>query len=338
MATHHHIVKHPDGSQHLRHLGGWKRQAPDSRDYRFCVERVHALPQSFTNEALCSAVRDQGPLGSCTAYMTSGLVESREIVAGRKAAVEYAAWRSSLTARDVALAPAPVPPVVRVSNISTDSTGNTVFALSVTPSTVQPPAPIAPVLTPRMPVATRLNQLSTLFQYHETLADAGTPTEDAGATIRGAIAAAAKHGCVAERAYPYVPTDFAKTPPASVVALGAAHRVTAYHSIPDGDLVGIKSALAAGYLVGFGFDVYSYFMSEEMAKTGILPNPSRSETLEGGHAVCAVGYDDTKKMVLVRNSWGDEWGINGYFWMSYGYFTGGLATDFWVVEAAPRGF
>jgi len=33
----------------------------------------------------------------------------------------------------------------------------------------------------------------------------------------------------------------------------------------------------------------------------------------GGHAVLAVCYNDTQKRFIVRNLWGSDWGIKGYF-------------------------
>jgi C1A family cysteine protease len=57
--------------------------------------------------------------------------------------------------------------------------------------------------------------------------------------------------------------------------------------------------------------------------------------LYGGHANVAVGYDDTINIggqqgaLLVRNSWGTGWGLQGYAWLSYKYVTAGLAADWW---------
>jgi hypothetical protein len=36
------------------------------------------------------------------------------------------------------------------------------------------------------------------------------------------------------------------------------------------------------------------------------------------HAVTIVGWDDTKKAWLVKNSWGEGWGEKGYVWIAYG--------------------
>lgn len=38
---------------------------------------------------------------------------------------------------------------------------------------------------------------------------------------------------------------------------------------------------------------------------------------EGGHAVLLVGYDDRRQCFIVKNSWGPDWGENGYFRVAY---------------------
>lgn len=48
---------------------------------------------------------------------------------------------------------------------------------------------------------------------------------------------------------------------------------------------------------------------------------------------CAVGFDDSKEMLIVRNSWSDSWGDKGYFYLPYGYITTpGLSDDFWTIR------
>ena len=77
-------------------------------------------------------------------------------------------------------------------------------------------------------------------------------------------------------------------------------------------------------------------------KTGRIPFPTRGDSRRGGHAVCAMGYDDTmeienpqvagsktKGALLIRNSWGTGWGDEGYGWLPYEYVLKGLAVDWW---------
>ena len=95
----------------------------------------------------------------------------------------------------------------------------------------------------------------------------------------------------------------------------------------------MKGCIASGYPFVFGFSVYSGFEKESVAETGELNMPSPKETLLGGHAVVAVGYDDSTQRFIVRNSWGKSWGIKGYFTMPYTYLAdSNLADDLWTIR------
>ena len=96
----------------------------------------------------------------------------------------------------------------------------------------------------------------------------------------------------------------------------------------------MRECLAEGYPFVFGFSVYEAFESEEVAKTGRLNLPQRGEKQLGGHAVMAVGYDDGEQRALIRNSWGTDWGMKGYFTIPYDYISNdNLADDFWTLRA-----
>ena len=74
----------------------------------------------------------------------------------------------------------------------------------------------------------------------------------------------------------------------------------------------------------------------------ILRFPFRRATdrIRGGLAVTAVGYDDKRRIrsdkgaLLVRNSWGSDWGEQGYGWLPYAYIRERLATDIWTIAEA----
>jgi C1A family cysteine protease len=192
-------------------------------------------------------------------------------------------------------------------------------------------------------VKPKFTNVSRLFGYYATRVIENTVSEDSGATIRDTIKAAAKYGVVDETLWPYVVQKFATNPPKNVWDNAATHKVTSYHSIADGDLESMKVLISQGYLVGFGFAVFDYFLTASMASKAVLIRPKTSEVMQGGHAVCLVGYDDNKTMpdgsvgaFLVRNSWGTNWGLNGYYWMAYNYVSDKrLCNDFWVVQSSP---
>jgi C1A family cysteine protease len=107
----------------------------------------------------------------------------------------------------------------------------------------------------------------------------------------------------------------------------------------------LKDAIASNLSVVFGFTVYQSFESPAVAQSGVLPMPKPHEATVGGHAVVAVGYNDSQSQVIVRNSWGASWGDHGYFYMPYQYMTGStassdsspingahLASDFWAIQ------
>jgi C1A family cysteine protease len=63
-----------------------------------------------------------------------------------------------------------------------------------------------------------------------------------------------------------------------------------------------------------------------------MPNTATEEYL-GGHAILIVGYDLVKQTFLVRNSWGPDVGIGGYFeFKSEFILDPKLSSDFWVIS------
>jgi C1A family cysteine protease len=181
---------------------------------------------------------------------------------------------------------------------------------------------------------------SRLFIYYNERAIEHTTGQDAGAEIRDGIKTVAKQGVPPESEWPYSENTAVVTqkPNTAAYADAVQHKVISYHRISarmaSAALNLMKSCLADGYPFVFGFTVYTAFEGPEVAKTGILKMPNlKKEQVEGGHAVLCVGYDDKKKSVLVRNSWGASWGLKGYFWMPYAYISDPkLASDMWTIR------
>jgi C1A family cysteine protease len=174
-------------------------------------------------------------------------------------------------------------------------------------------------------------QLSRLFIYYNERAAEGTINSDAGAQIRTGIKSVKTFGACVEDLWGYDVTKFTRKPKPVSYLDALKHRVLTYQRVTG--LEAMLACLAAGSPVVFGFGVYDSFESDAVAQTGIMPMPAATERCLGGHAVCAVGYDIPSKMLIVRNSWGTDWGQQGYFKMPFGVIENkDLSDDFWSIQ------
>lgn len=161
----------------------------------------------------------------------------------------------------------------------------------------------------------------------------GTVAEDSGASIRESAKVVADIGSPPETDWPYDISKFTQNPPQIAYDHANSTKITQYLAVNQSEAE-MKSCLASGFLINIGFTVYTSFESAQMASTGVGTMPDLStEKVIGGHAVVIVGYDDSTRRWLCRNSWGTGWGQRGYFTMPYEYFTNPrLAADFWTLR------
>src|SRR6266566_3296323 len=163
---------------------------------------------------------------------------------------------------------------------------------------------------------------SRLFVYYNERAMENTIDDDSGAMIRDGIKSVAKQGVCPETMWQYDPTPFppnshlTEKPSSRCYKEALKHTAVEYQRVPR-NLSQMKGCLASGYPFVLGFTVYESFESDAVAKSGHAPMPAPGERAVGGHAVMAVGYDDSRQWFLVRNSWGAGWGMAGYFTLPY---------------------
>ena len=185
---------------------------------------------------------------------------------------------------------------------------------------------------------------SRLFiYYNERLLD-GDVANDAGSQLKTGMKSLASQGVCSEADWPYVPTPPAyldgpfpagsppvTQPPQSCYNEAVNYRAVTYQSV-DQSLGQLRGALASGYPFVFGFSVYASWYNADPLPTKI-PLPSGNDSLISGHALMAVGYDDSTSLFTLHNSWGTDVGDSGYFYMPYSYVTDtNLASDFWVIQ------
>jgi C1A family cysteine protease len=175
---------------------------------------------------------------------------------------------------------------------------------------------------------------SRLFIYYNERKLEGTVRYDSGAAIRDGVKTLFSLGVCPESMWPYIISRFTKKPSLSCYAAASPHKIadslsyTRLNTVDD-----MRTQLSLGYPFVFGFTVYESFEGSYVAQTGIVDMPKSGEQVLGGHAVLCVGYDDTQKRFLVRNSWGATWGMTGHFTIPYDYLADrNLSDDFWTIH------
>lgn len=155
-----------------------------------------------------------------------------------------------------------------------------------------------------------------------------------GCSITDAVKSLCEWGVCPESTWPYSDDREDDQPSDSCYAEAAKHVATTACAVGT-DINDLKCCLSRGLPFAFGFDVYDSFWSID--SSGMMPMPSSDEGIAGGHAVCAVGYDDSKQVLIVRNSWGQGWGDNGFFYMPYQFVTDVGVFDAWCIQYVQGG-
>lgn len=233
-----------------------------------------------------SPVRDQGYLGSCTAYAATGMVEYMQ----KKAYKKY-------------------------------------------------------------------HESSTLFTY-KTTRNLMRETGDTGAYMRSVMGSIAMIGVAPEEYWPYDGREepynnkFDVEPPNFVYHLAQNYQSLKYIRLDQPNITTVQLVDKLKYYLRFmkipamfGFTVYdSISQSSDAENRGLVPYPSKNEQVLGGHAILLAGYDDnivirnSKDPIVMttgafkfKNSWGNNWGLDGYGYLPYEYFLNRLADDCWIL-------
>lgn len=159
-------------------------------------------------------------------------------------------------------------------------------------------------------------ELSRLFVYYNARFLEDTQTEDTGASIKDALKSVNHVGVCEEKYWPYILDMFDDKPSVAAYRDAITRTITEYHKLNT--LNDALDSVNDGKPIVIGASIFSSFMDLDNVNH-IIPIPNSREKNEGGHAMLIVGYDLPNNMFLIKNSFGTEWGMNGYAWMPFDY-------------------
>jgi hypothetical protein len=150
-----------------------------------------------------------------------------------------------------------------------------------------------------------------------------------GSYINKAMEFMTKRGAIEYDKFPYSDQDCSRQPDPRLLndaerfRMRGANRLTLGDRTDVIDLRAIKENLSQGAPVIIGMMVGGSYMQAMMGQDVWNPTAEdRSMMGFGGHSQCVVGYDDAKYggCFLIMNSWGPQWGNNGFAWVHYSDF------------------
>lgn len=142
---------------------------------------------------------------------------------------------------------------------------------------------------------------------------------DGGSNMVDALNILSQQGICIYDEMPYNENDYLTKPSEAQKSKAKKYKIDFWRRVNVLDIKEVKAQINAGYpvviaaIVDEGFGKINSYDSKNIWKKQ-LGNKL------GGHAMLVIGYDDDNNAFKIINSWGTEWGANGYGWIDYNYF------------------
>ncbi|WP_341466129.1 C1 family peptidase [Bacillus cereus] len=150
------------------------------------------------------------------------------------------------------------------------------------------------------------------------------PPQGRGTNILSAMKVLSNKGVCEETFWPYEgcnpcePNCDIGAPKEGADQNAQQYKINAYAQLDD--IITMKRSLVVNGPFVIGIPVHENWWNQEVLSTGKIPMPNGSQHV-GGHALCVVGYNDETQMFKFKNSWGRNWGENGYGYLPYEYMS-----------------
>ena len=161
--------------------------------------------------------------------------------------------------------------------------------------------------------------------------------ENSGADLRNTLKSLKSFGLPSEQFWPFDSEHLDREPEQFVYAAAKRFdglcyfRISPPDELPASTVAVLKSFLASGFPIAFGFSVPS-----SLSIGPDIPFRPGFDSIRGGQAALAVGYRNDhlgrgQDAFLIQTSWGRQWGDNGIGWLPASYVRHGMARDFWTL-------
>lgn len=177
--------------------------------------------------------------------------------------------------------------------------------------------------------------LSELYAYFFNRLESGLPTNvDTGASIRASMDAARKWGACIQEYWNYKHAEgYVHVKPEAYATEEASKRqVLETYNVPLNIDI-IKQTLAAGMGITYGTTVHRNAF--EFAPSGVVQMPQANDTISGAHNIVLDRWDDSLARFGFPNSWGTQWGNQGYGTVPYEHVMR-YGADLWAVKSVER--
>lgn len=156
---------------------------------------------------------------------------------------------------------------------------------------------------------------STIFTYYNQRAMIGQKDKkDTGSCVETALDAVRKYGACNSTIWSNSKPFYKKPSKAAFKDGLKGHEIVKYYQVKSQKE--IKKALYKGYPVAIAMR-WAFTCIDGNSWIFIDPSDDDIEDCTSGHALVIVGYDDESRLFEVRNSWGSNWGNNGYAYITY---------------------
>jgi len=175
------------------------------------------------------------------------------------------------------------------------------------------------------------HDLSERFLYYNSRETDGRLDKE-GVPISTAIRSIGDKGICSEEKWPYSFEEYNTKPSDDAYQDAELRKIKKALNIvltdnQDENRDALRSAIAEGYPVIISLNLFDAF--DHIGSDGMVPIPLPGDLIlqrdnaesrtSSPHAMVACGYDDKNQVFLVRNSWGERFGKNGYCYIPYAY-------------------